>query len=110
MEEITAANFDEKVMRNELPVLLDFGAAWCGPCRTLEPQIEALAKEYAGRLMVGHVDVSQAPDIAARYGVLGVPTLLFMHKGKVVQQLSGVPGKGRIVTAIESLLSEASGE
>ncbi|MCU0611959.1 MAG: thioredoxin domain-containing protein [Candidatus Eisenbacteria bacterium] len=110
MEHITSTNFNGKVLENEIPVLLDFGAAWCGPCKTLEPQIEQIAKDYAGQLLVGHVDVGEQPDIAARYGVLGVPTLLFMYKGRVVQQLSGVPSKAKIVSAIEGLLAEADTE
>jgi thioredoxin 1 len=110
MEHITAANFNEKVLANETPVLLDFGAAWCGPCKTLEPQIDAIAKGYVGQLMVGHVDVGEQPDLAARYGVLGVPSLLFMHKGRVVQQLSGVPSKAKIMSAIDALIAEATGE
>lgn len=108
MEHITAANFNDKVLQNEMPVLLDFGAAWCGPCKTLEPQIEQIAKGYAGQVLVGHIDVGAEPDLAARYGVLGVPTLLFMHKGRVVQQLSGVPSKAKITSAIDALVAEAA--
>ncbi|MBN1425572.1 thioredoxin fold domain-containing protein [Candidatus Fermentibacteria bacterium] len=110
MEHITAENFNEKVIQNATPVLLDFGAAWCGPCKTLEPQVEMITKEYDGSLLVGHVDVGEQPDLAARYGVLGVPTLLFMHKGRVVQQLSGVPSRAKIISAIDSLIDEASDE
>lgn len=110
MEHITAENFNDKVIQNTTPVLLDFGAAWCGPCKTLEPQIEQLTKEYAGSLLIGHVDVGEQPELASRYGVLGVPTLLFMHKGRVVQQLSGVPSKAKIISAIDGLIAEASSE
>jgi thioredoxin 1 len=106
MVNVTSAEFEAKVLNNELPVLLDFGAVWCAPCKTLEPMVDQLADQYAGRLFVGHVDVGEQPDIAAKYGILGVPSLLFLNKGAVVKQLAGVPSKGKLVTTIEDVLAE----
>lgn len=107
MEEITSANFDQEVINNELPVLLDFGAAWCGPCKTLDPILEKIAQSFAGQLLFGHVDVGAQPELAARYGVLGVPTLILLFQGNVLKQLSGVPSKGKIVGMIEDAIAEA---
>ena len=109
MEEITSADFEEKVLKNELPVLVDFGAVWCGPCKTLEPMVEKLAEEYAGRIFVAHVDVGNQPEIAAQYGILGVPSLLFFINGNMVKQISGVHSKGKLISAVEDLLAEAGG-
>lgn len=106
MVNITSAEFERKVLNNELPVLLDFGAVWCGPCKTLEPMVDQLADEYAGQLFVGHVDVGEQPEIAAKYGILGVPSLLFLNKGSVIKQLAGVPSKGKLVSTIEDVLAE----
>jgi thioredoxin 1 len=107
MVNVTSAEFEDKVINNNLPVLLDFGAVWCGPCKSLDPIVHQLADEYSGRLFVGHVDVGQAPDIAAKYGILGVPALLFLNNGSVVKQLAGVPSKSKLVSAIEDVLAEA---
>jgi thioredoxin 1 len=107
MVNITSAEFQDKVINSNLPVLLDFGAVWCGPCKSLDPIVNKLADEYEGRLFVGHVDVGQAPDIAAKYGILGVPALLFLNGGSVVKQLAGVPSKSKLVSTIEDVLAEA---
>jgi thioredoxin 1 len=82
LEAIDDANFDQEVLHSELPYLLEFSATWCSPCRALEPILEALAAELKGQLRVGKVDIDAAPDVAARYGVRGAPTVIVFRNGK----------------------------
>ncbi len=88
--EVQDGNFKEVVLDAERPVLVDFSAEWCGPCKQLKPVIEALAGEYAGRVDMVHVDVDQARDTAAGYGVMSVPTLLFFKNGEPADRCQGV--------------------
>ena len=108
MEKVTTADFDKKVLNNDLPVILDFGAPWCGPCKTLEPMMESIVEGYKDQVFLAHVDVGDDPELAAKYGVLGVPTLIFMNKGTIIKQLSGVPGKSKIIDAIEDVIAAGS--
>jgi thioredoxin 1 len=90
--EITDANFEAEVAKSPLPVLIDFWAVWCGPCRAVAPHFESLAQEYAGRVRFGKCDVDVNQEIAARYDVRGVPMFLAFRDGKVVaQQLGAAP-------------------
>ena len=82
-------NFQSEVMESEQPVLVDFSAEWCGPCKQLAPLVEEIAKEYNGRLKVAKIDVEESQKTAMKYGILSVPTLLFLRKGKVADQLVG---------------------
>lgn len=82
-------NFQSEVIESEQPVLVDFSAEWCGPCKQLAPLVEELAKAYDGRLKVAKVDVEESQKTAMKYGILSVPTLLFLRKGKVADQLVG---------------------
>jgi thioredoxin 1 len=84
------ASFDRLVLSAELPVLVDFSATWCGPCKKLDPIVAELAAEYAGRLKVVKVDVDRAPAVAARFAVLSVPTLLLFRGGEVRDQVAGL--------------------
>jgi thioredoxin 1 len=82
LEAIDDTNFEEEVLRSELPYLLEFSATWCSPCRALEPILEAVATELRGQLRVGKVDIDEAPDVAARYSVRGAPTVIVFRNGK----------------------------
>ena len=92
--EVTDANFQNEVLNSDKPVLIDFWAEWCGPCKMIAPMVEELAKEYDGKLKVGKVDVDSNQQTSMQYGIRSIPTLLIFKGGKVVDQLVGaVPKK-----------------
>ncbi len=92
--EVTDSNFQNEVLKSDKPVLLDFWAEWCGPCKMISPIVEELAKEYDGKLKVGKVDVDSNQQTSMQYGIRSIPTLLIFKGGKVVDQLVGaVPKK-----------------
>ncbi len=102
--QITDASFDEVVLKSDKPVLVDFWATWCGPCRMLGPVIEELATEYEGRVVVGKVDVDNNQEFAAKYGVRNIPTVLVFKDGEVVGRQVGVAAKKIYTDALDSLL------
>ncbi len=102
--EVHDNNFQDEVIGSSVPVLLDFSATWCGPCKRLEPILHEIAREYEGRLKVAHLDIDQAQATAVRYGVMSVPTLLFFKGGAVRDQLMGFTPKERLVESIERFL------
>ena len=102
--QITDASFDEVVLKSDKPVLEDFWATWCGPCRMLGPVIEELATEYEGRVVVGKVDVDNNQEFAAKYGVRNIPTVLVFKDGEVVGRQVGVAAKKTYTDALDSLL------
>ena len=86
---ITDANFEQAVIRSSLPVLVDFWAVWCGPCKMIAPHVAALAQEFAGRAVVGKLNVDENPRVAGQFGIMSIPTLLIFKGGKVVDQIVG---------------------
>ena len=102
--QITDASFDEVVLKSDKPVLVDFWATWCGPCRMLGPVIDELATEYEGRVVVGKVDVHNNQEFAAKYGVRNIPTVLVFKDGEVVGRQVGVAPKKIYTDALDSLL------
>lgn len=101
---VTDANFAEEVTASAQPVLLDFSATWCGPCKQLAPIVEELAEEYQGRLKVGAIDVEESPDAAVRYGVFSVPTLILVKGGELVDQHMGVMPKAKLAAWVARVL------
>ena len=99
--ELTDANFDEEVQRSRGPLLVDFWAAWCPPCRRIAPALEELAVELAGRARVGKVDVDANGDVASRFGVRSIPTLIVFKKGRVVDQVIGAAPKEQLRDLVE---------
>jgi thioredoxin 1 len=104
----TDAGFDAEVLNSDTPVLVDFWAEWCGPCRQMTPTIDALANEFAGKVKIGKLNVDHNNATAMRYNVRGIPTLLLFKGGKVVKQHTGTLGKADLQRLIESTLVEAS--
>lgn len=102
---ITDSNFEEEVIKSNVPVLVDFWAVWCGPCKAIAPVVESLAVEYDGKVKVGKLDVDQNNDTAIKYGVRAIPTLLIFKQGKLINTIMGNVPKSQIVEALNSVLS-----
>ena len=101
---VSDAEFEQKVLKSDKPVMLDFWAEWCQPCKMLTPTVEELAGDFEGQILVGKLNVDDNPNTATTYGIRGIPTLLFLKDGKVVQQIVGVKSKAEIKKIIEENL------
>ena len=98
---LTEQNFEEEVLKSDIPVLVDFWATWCGPCRMLAPTIEQIAEEQEGVIKVGKVDVDEEPELAVKYGIASIPTLMVFEKGEVKSSSVGVQPKAMIEAMLQ---------
>lgn len=103
---LTDNNFEEEVIKSDLPVLVDFWAPWCGPCRIVSPIIEELAKVYAGKIKVGKLNVDENQTNAQKFGVMSIPTVLIFKKGEVVKTMIGAQGRENYQKEIDEVLTE----
>ena len=101
--EFTSDNFDSKVLQSEKPILVDFWAEWCGPCKMLSPTIDALASEFSDKYAIGKLNVDDNTEISSQYGIRSIPCLLFFKDGKVEKQVVGAIDKDEIANILESL-------
>ncbi len=101
---LTDANFDEEVKKSPVPILVDFWASWCGPCRMIAPVLEELSKDYEGKLVIGKLDVDANQQSAIKYGVMSIPTLLIFKGGQPVAQMVGYQDKDSLKKQIDSTL------
>jgi thioredoxin 1 len=105
---LTDGNFEESVIKSSQPVLVDFWAEWCGPCRMIAPTVEALAADYSGKITVGKLNVDDNPGTATQFAVRSIPTLLIFKDGQVVEQIVGLTDKTRLQGLIDKHLAGAS--
>ena len=104
MEIFTSENFEQAVLGASLPVIVDFSATWCGPCKMMAPTLEKLAEEYSGTVLIGKIDVEENMDIAMKYRVMNVPTLLIFKDGKILNTMVGLQNGNTLKKVIEGLL------
>ena len=102
--EFTDANFDELVLKSDVPVIVDLWAVWCGPCRMVGPIVEEIGNEYRGQAIVGKLDVDNNPEIARRYSIRNIPTILFFKNGEIVDKQVGAVPKQVLVEKLEKLM------
>ena len=102
--EITVENFETEVIKSDIPVLIDFWAAWCGPCRAVAPIVEKLSEDYTGKVKFGKLDVDQHGEVAGRFGINSIPTLLFFNNGNVVDRVIGAVPAATIESMLKRIL------
>lgn len=109
LQQVTEQDFEAEVLVSEVPVLVEFGATWCGPCKVVEPELAALAQEYAGRAKVVKVDIDQSPFLSRQLGIQSVPTFLVFHQGRPVNGKAGAMKKAQLAELLEPVLPRAAG-
>lgn len=102
--EFTDSNFEQEVLKSDKPVLVDFWAEWCAPCRMIAPAVEAISEQYSDRAKVGKLNVDQNLTVTSRYGIRGIPTLLLFKSGQIQEQVVGVTSKDNLVKLLEKHL------
>jgi thioredoxin 1 len=102
--EITDSNFEELVLKSDKPVMLDFWAIWCGPCRIIAPIVEEMSQEYDGKAVIGKVDVDSNPNVAIKYGIRNIPTVLFVKNGAVADKQVGAAPKQVFTSKLDALI------
>ncbi|NQX97343.1 MAG: thioredoxin [Flavobacteriales bacterium] len=102
--ELTDANFEELVMKSDKPVLVDFWAVWCGPCRMVGPVVEEIANDYEGKAIVGKVDVDNNPEVAQKFGIRNIPTILFIKNGEVIDKQVGAAQKAQLTEKLDAIM------
>ena len=101
---LSDSNFDESVIKSKVPVLVDFWAEWCGPCRMIAPTVETLAEDYQGKITVGKLNVDDNPNTAMQFGIRSIPTLLLFKDGDVVESIVGMADKTQLQAAVDKVL------
>lgn len=104
MIELSAENFDQQVVSSDRPVLVDFWAEWCGPCRAIEPALKEVAADYEDRVVVGRLNVDEHPTIASRYGIRSIPSILLFQNGEVSNQIVGAVPKSSITNLLDQMI------
>ena len=106
VKEITSMNFNDEVLNSDIPVLVDFWAEWCGPCRAIGPVVDEIANDYNGKVSVGKLNVDNENQLAMEYGVRSIPALLIFNNGTVVNQIVGAVPKNRITDILDTVISK----
>jgi len=106
MQEVNAANFDAEVLKSNLPVLVDFWAPWCGPCKMVAPVVEAISNDFKGKLKVVKLNTDESSQIAAKYQIMGIPTLMFFSGGNMIDRITGYLAKDALAQKVNEVLSK----
>jgi thioredoxin 1 len=104
MIEVTDSNFDKEVLQSNHPVIVDFWAEWCGPCRMVAPIVKEIGQEFEGRVVVAKLNVDNSPDVSAKFGIRNIPTILFFKNGQIVDKQVGAVPKNVLVAKLEAIL------